>query len=1186
MKKGFNIFIMIILVLFLFSSIQIAAEDYDFLNLKNQEGPSGVPFGGIGAGYFQIAPDGQFQRICLNNFHRSVLESDREGFFLALWQDDGKNQQTKVLQRTNNSRFGMEGFENTTYTGLFPRTDIEFYDQKSDNDLEVNLRAYSGFIPHNILDSSLPLTWVEVSLKNNNDREIDVSSALSWEDIISRGLLDVQDPDLLPEHNHQLSPVHGDAWGFMEPVETGVEKLEKEQWQGLRQYAKQEVLPEKLTFQNYNNQVGILAENPEKGEISVLPAYQKEEGTEAWSNFRKEGKFTSVSQQMELSNSDMDTGSASAVAIKTTLKPGQKKTLRFMVSWYQPDNMREKMKNNGRDEEWRMFGTADYGRYYHNQFSSFDSLLAYGIEERKRIYKETVEWQTPILESNLPDWLQFKLINSAYALYTNSVLNKAGNFTKIEGMMGGLGGTIDQRNASFPFYQKFFPELDRNEMKLYQAARDGGKINHYLLQYYVGIANYDGTNPIPGGHLIDNSMGWIIMLANDYKLHGDDQYIKQMKDDITVVYNYFKRIISGRAKFDGQFMQPSEDSLGIPEGGNTYDDFEHPAINTYNASMYLATLNAFQQLGEALGDEDLIKDARQQFEQTQQGYVDTLWNGEFFAMGSDRDGSNRRDDIMFTGQLAGQFISRLSSWGDIVDLDKVKSSFRHQATTSVKKSPENYAYKYWDVEEERGLDGAGSQAWPAYLDNYTGMLGIQAGYVQDGLEILKNTLLVHHSRGWTWSQNLWNPDFETYMTVPAAWSVNDSLAGAAYNFEKEALTLGPAAIPGEKGLTVPLYYPEFWAELDYNLQEETAELKIIKTFSEENKISKIVGQPVGTSSEERETVEIPDFEIEEGAVLDLTPYWDVFGGGNIHSPLLADEDITEEELKEAEEVDSEGDGLKAEYYDNPDFTEKIETRIDPRIDFNWEEKLPVDNISDNNFSVKWSGFYEPQFSQQHIFTVSTLGAARLWVDGELLIEIDNNEELVEGSNDLWLTAGQKYPLVLEYSGEESPGRISLSSFATSKGDTIISQSQLYSENLDQVLEEMNQETKEEKSESDQRYRGIDYDEQSGTQKENDKVAFIEDGDYIGFENVNPGEKEYNEFIVRAASDTEGGQLELRLDSPEGELVGTVEINGTSGWDQWQEFSTEIDSISGSHDIYLVFTGAEGFLFNIDWFEFK
>ncbi|MFW6308448.1 MAG: carbohydrate-binding protein [bacterium] len=113
-----------------------------------------------------------------------------------------------------------------------------------------------------------------------------------------------------------------------------------------------------------------------------------------------------------------------------------------------------------------------------------------------------------------------------------------------------------------------------------------------------------------------------------------------------------------------------------------------------------------------------------------------------------------------------------------------------------------------------------------------------------------------------------------------------------------------------------------------------------------------------------------------------------------------------------------------------------------------------------------------------------------------------------------------------------------------------------------------------------------YDVESGTEEEADAVAFINDGDYIGFEEVDFGENGFNQFTVQAASDTEGGTIELRLDGPEGQILGSIKVEGTSGWQNWEDFSTEIEDIKGKQDIYLKFTGQEGYLFNVDSLQFN
>ena len=59
-------------------------QDFNYLALRDHIGPSGVPLGGIGAGCFDLAPDGQFTRIGINNTFDILKGRSHEGFLLCL----------------------------------------------------------------------------------------------------------------------------------------------------------------------------------------------------------------------------------------------------------------------------------------------------------------------------------------------------------------------------------------------------------------------------------------------------------------------------------------------------------------------------------------------------------------------------------------------------------------------------------------------------------------------------------------------------------------------------------------------------------------------------------------------------------------------------------------------------------------------------------------------------------------------------------------------------------------------------------------------------------------------------------------------------------------------------------------------------------------------------------------------
>ncbi|WP_295072537.1 carbohydrate-binding protein [Ruminococcus sp.] len=96
------------------------------------------------------------------------------------------------------------------------------------------------------------------------------------------------------------------------------------------------------------------------------------------------------------------------------------------------------------------------------------------------------------------------------------------------------------------------------------------------------------------------------------------------------------------------------------------------------------------------------------------------------------------------------------------------------------------------------------------------------------------------------------------------------------------------------------------------------------------------------------------------------------------------------------------------------------------------------------------------------------------------------------------------------------------------------------------------------------------------------VGYIENGDYIGFKDIDLTGADKIDF--RVASNGSDAVLEVRLDSPDGKLIGSTEITNTGGWQEWVTKTCNIEATSGKHDVYLVFTGGESYLFNINWWK--
>ena len=101
---------------------------------------------------------------------------------------------------------------------------------------------------------------------------------------------------------------------------------------------------------------------------------------------------------------------------------------------------------------------------------------------------------------------------------------------------------------------------------------------------------------------------------------------------------------------------------------------------------------------------------------------------------------------------------------------------------------------------------------------------------------------------------------------------------------------------------------------------------------------------------------------------------------------------------------------------------------------------------------------------------------------------------------------------------------------------------------------------------------------------NRQITDLQDGDWTSVAQAAFGDRGAAEFTVKAASKS-GGQIEIRMDSPEGALVGTVNVEATGSEDTFKEFSCKLDRITDTHNVFLVFKGKAENLMNIDYYSF-
>ncbi len=121
-----------------------------------------------------------------------------------------------------------------------------------------------------------------------------------------------------------------------------------------------------------------------------------------------------------------------------------------------------------------------------------------------------------------------------------------------------------------------------------------------------------------------------------------------------------------------------------------------------------------------------------------------------------------------------------------------------------------------------------------------------------------------------------------------------------------------------------------------------------------------------------------------------------------------------------------------------------------------------------------------------------------------------------------------------------------------------------------------------------RIEAEDHDSMNGIQMQEcadedggEQVAYVEDGDWICFKNVDFGSGAKSFFARLAGNDAD---LELHLDQI-GTPAATLHFTGAGSWNEWSTASCNIPTVTGRHTVYVRFTGGEGYLVNMNWLTF-
>lgn len=505
------------------------------------------------------------------------------------------------------------------------------------------------------------------------------------------------------------------------------------------------------------------------------------------SNGKADANFSHTGNNTNETIAEQPLGKQLLGSVGTTvkLKPGEKKDLTFVLSWYFPN----RPMNYGDGGNWNRAIPTDgpaIGNMYANWYGSSLEVAQWLKSNYERLSKSTFTFHDAYYNnSSLPYWLIQRLMMPVSTLATETCQWWSNDkFWAWEGV-GSCVGTCTHVWNYEQALAHLFPELERN----IREKTDFGT----SLQEDGGIQARNGW----GGILIDGHAGAILKAYREHLHSKDGLFLSRNWDKIKKATLF---IIA---------EDENEDGLIEKKQANTYDIAFYGA-NTYVGSLYLSALKAASKMADIMGDTEFSNKCQRIFESGKKLSVDKLWNGEFFIQDVDlkKHSQFQYGSGCLSDQLFGQTWAHLYDLGYIYPEQNVKKALESVwkynwapavgAQTKNHKPERTYAdfdepgllVATWPFSKHMGEDGVRyrDEVWTG-IEYQVATNMIYEGMIDEGLSLIKAI----HQRYNPAKHNPWN-EIECgdhYARALASWGVLVALQGYQYNGPQKELSVNP-----------------------------------------------------------------------------------------------------------------------------------------------------------------------------------------------------------------------------------------------------------------------------------------------------------------------------------------------------------------------------------------------------------
>ena len=546
----------------------------------------------------------------------------------------------------NNTLAGFPHFKNMTFNGAFPMADLSFSDE--DFPAVVRLCAFNPFIPHDEFNSSLPAAFFEWEIENIANETVRFALACT----------------------------------VCNPAASSInEKISDGQISGILF---------KPAGAN-ENEVGysdlcVLTDNDD----TIVQEYWYRGGwmdgcTTYWKN------LSNLDRMPKRTYTDPSKNDHGTVVSYVDIPAKSKATLRFVIAWNAPIAYNYwKPRQEGDNNTWK--------NYYATQFKNSFASARYALKNFDFLYNKTTLFSDALQSCTLPESVKDAIsANLSVLKAPTSIRLEDGSFWGWEGCsdMGGSCYGTCQHVWNYAYAMPYlFPKLERSirENNLKYALQENGATSFRI--------NLPPKREMSTSRAcVDGQMGEVIKCYREWKISGDNEWLKLHSEDIFKMLEYAWSP-SNPDRWDA-------DMDGILEGRQHHTlDMELFGPSSWLEGFYLLALDCGAKMATAVGENERAELYTKLYNSGKAWMNEHLFNGSYFCQSidlSDRslidrfDASNYWNDESkeikyqvaegcIIDQMLADWHAVLIGVNGVFDPDKKKTALEHLYKNNYKTS--------------------------------------------------------------------------------------------------------------------------------------------------------------------------------------------------------------------------------------------------------------------------------------------------------------------------------------------------------------------------------------------------------------------------------------------------------------------------------------------------------------------